>query len=199
MQTGELSCQARRSPPTSSLPSKQAPCPPATRQHPPKGPRGWSRHTACISSTWGGLPVQLWRRSVAVGVGSRCMSRPQIRSAPIQPCPRAAQIRPNQGPREETRAHSMHLEHLRRPWSAPVEVEAGCGSRYDVYLQGAGGARRDDDLRRKARRTKGEDLGRYRWNGGLWGAVEKGHVSVLTCGVRGVGLCVCVVSCGCRF
>lgn len=54
-------------------------------------------------------------------------------------------------------------------------------------------------MRRKARRTKGEDLGRYRWNGGLWGAEEKGYVSVLTCGVRCVGMRVCVVRCGCRF
>ena len=40
MQTCELSCQARRSPPTSSLQRKQAPCPPATQAAPIQKRRG---------------------------------------------------------------------------------------------------------------------------------------------------------------
>lgn len=91
--------------------------------------------------------MQLWWRSVAVGLGRRWTSRASrslLRRAPPLALP---QITPTQRPREETWAHSMHLEHLRRPSSAAVQAQRGCGSRYDVYLQSSGGRRLDDDLR----------------------------------------------------
>ena len=43
---------------------------------------------------------------------------------------------PTKGTRPGMRARMMHVEHLGRPSSAAVQVQRGCGSRYDVHLGG---------------------------------------------------------------